>query len=254
MRLPSRARGTLLILTALSLSGACSAPASPTSAPPAPTVTPPLAAIDRGNLGVSPSTALLVPGQSEQYVALPPQIFTKVLANVTWSVDNPAVASVTADGYLVAKAPGFTWLRAAGVEGTAAHPISVDRDPPILARGKAKVESCTEVFAHACKGAVSNSSFDLYLKYRVVRGGVVAESWWGSNDLSTTALFGTISDSGQFTFFEPAFLTPVVSRGAGGCCSALTQVAMTANHTTLTEGTFLKVSSNTTTRFRIVKP
>jgi hypothetical protein len=232
---------------------ACSGPATPSTLAAVAVANPTITAVDRGTLGVSPSTALFIPGQTELYVALPEQIFTRELANVTWSVDDPAVASVTPDGHLVALAPGFTWLRAKGADGTAAHPISVDRDPPVEASGRAVVESCTSEFDQACKGRVSPSQFDLYLKYRVVRNNVIAETWWG-NDLNTSALAGSVLAPGQFRFFEPAFFAPVVSRGAGGCCSRLFQVEATASGARLTAGTLVKVSSSSTIRIRIVTP
>lgn len=226
---------------------ACTQAAMPTKVETSATAT-----VDRGNLGVSPATALFVPGQTERFAALAAQIFTKDLASVTWTVDNPAIASVTADGTLTAHTTGFTWLRASGPEGRAAHPISVSMDAITVATGSAWLEGCSAGSPATCsmlmKGA--SSSWPLQLRYRRVQGQVIAEFWYG-NDLNTSALVGVEATPGHFTFAAPALLAPVISRGAGGCCSTLSEILVSGTSGQLTGGGFKSTSASHVLRYRI---
>jgi len=212
------------------------------------------AVVDRGNLGVSPSTALLVPGQTERYVALASQIFTKDLAAVSWSVENPAIASVSADGTLTAHTNGFTWLRAQGPDGRAAHPISVSTEPVATLTGRVRTESCTADAAVTCSMIMKSagSLMDLQLRYRKTQGLVVAEFWYG-NDMNTSALVGEEVATGELRFNEPALLTPVVSRGAGGCCTALSEITASSTAGLVTAGGFKSTSASHVLRFRMVQ-
>lgn len=243
-------RLALLALT-VAASG-CDGAVPPTVVQVSATASSPVMLVDRGTLGVSPSTALLAPGQSERYVALAEQIFTKVLSPVTWSVDNPAVASVAADGTLTAHTSGFTWLRAHGPDGRAAHPISVSAEPATLLTGKLWMESCSGGAPAGCSAIMKSagSPSAVYLRYRTVQTHVVAEFWYG-NGTDTSALVGVELTPGEFRFAEPALMTPVVSRGAGGCCSALSEFMASITSGQLTGGGFKSTSSSNVLRYRI---
>lgn len=244
-------RRLALLVLILTASG-CDGVVPPTVVQSSAVASSPIILVDRGTLGVSPSTALFTPGQSERYVALAEQIFTKDLAPVTWTVDNPSVASVAADGTLTAHTSGFTWLRAHGPDGSAAHPISVSAEPARLLTGKVWLESCSGGTLVGCsaimKGAGSPSA--AYLRYRMIQTHVVAEFWYG-NGMNTSALVGVELAPGEFRFAEPALMTPVVSRGAGGCCSALSEITANIASEQLTGGGFKSSSSSTVLRYRI---
>lgn len=242
----------LALLVPLFAAAGCDGVVPPTVVQSSAVASSPVILVDRGTLGVSPSTALFTPGQSERYVALAEQIFTKNLATVTWSVDNPAVASVAPDGTLTAHTSGFTWLRAQGPDGNAAHPISVSAEPARLLTGKVWLQSCSGGTLVGCsaimKGAGSPSA--VYLRYRRTQTHVVAEFWYG-NGMNTSALVGVEAAAGEFRFAEPALMTPVVSRGAGGCCSVLSEIMANIGSEQLTGGSFKSSSSSHVLRYRI---
>lgn len=242
---------TLIVGGALALTLACTSTTAP-SADNKPVTATTIAPVDRGNLGVSPVTALFVPGQQESFAALPEQIFTRNTVAVTWTVDDPAVATVTADGQLTAVAPGFTWLRAVGTAGGAAHPIHVAATAPMEARGDYEVVDCTAPTWQACDFP-SYGRHPLFLRYRLSQDTVIAEFWMG-NDLTQSALVGRVDGSGLVRFENLAPVAPIISRGAGGCCSRLTAFTATVSGTRVIDGEVTQVGSSSTVRYHLLAP
>jgi hypothetical protein len=242
-----------LVLITLVVATACSTSTSP-DGPPGPTaaVTSP-AQTNRGTLGVSPATALFVPGQTASFVAVAEQIFTANLADVVWSVDDPAVATVSSDGRLTAVAPGFTWLRAIGTDGMALHPISVGANAPIDASGDYQISGCGSPNIMTCSAAMKagGSRAPVSLRYRTAGDLVVSEFWMG-NDRSRAALVGRREADGSFRFGEPAPLTPTVSAGAGGCCSRLREFVALVSDSRVLSGEFAAVTTDATYRYRLL--
>jgi hypothetical protein len=230
---------TLATAALLAAAAACAqSPATPTTVVAVATSS--FGDFERGIYALSPGRALFRPGQSETFSAVFRQNFTRVTADVTWRVDDPAIATVDAAGRVTALKKGFTWLHADGADGTGAQPISVSDDPPIVATGGVQLVSCSAPFPQTCgyimkgSGVVSAMS----MTYRITGNHVVAETWFG-NDKNVAAVLGTVEGS-AFHFFDDAFLAPI--EGAGGCCEALSKFSVSVSGSSVVSGGLTKSS------------
>lgn len=241
-----------MLLCAVAISSACSTSTSPGGTPATvPVVSP--AQVSRGTLGVSPATALLVPGQAVSYVAVLEQTFTSNLAKVSWSVDDASVAVVSPDGRLTAVAPGFTWLRASGADGIAAHPISVDAVAATDAGGDYQIASCSAPVLTSCSAVMKAGGLrsPMNLRYRNMGKLVVAEFWMG-NDRNLAALVGSTETATSIRFGEPAPMTPTIALGAGGCCGRLREFVVQVEGTRVMGGDFAYDTGSATYRYRLL--
>ena len=100
------------------------------------------------------------------------------------------------------------------------------------------------------KSAGSNGSF--FFSYRRHGSFVVAE-FLTSNKRDHAALVGVLSGSDSFSFTNRAWVAPVLSLGAGGCCEALTDFIVSVEGASPVSGSFT-TSGSVTLQYRIVKP
>jgi hypothetical protein len=109
---------------------------------------------------ISPVVAFMKPGESASFtVFVATQEGGFVAEQGTWSVDNPAIAALTADRTFTARAEGRTSIHVVTASGSTQQPVVVSADAPRVWTGTYTPTSCTSDCAPCCSMSMKDAFF-----------------------------------------------------------------------------------------------